>query len=51
MIIKEVAYKGDSNFNLFFVGRCLIGGSKLRGGADHFLVYNNGVEIRFDIVI
>ena len=31
--LKEILYKGDSNFNLFLVGRCLVDGWKLNGDA------------------
>ena len=49
--LKEVSYKGDSNFNLFLVGRCLIDGWKLSGDAGHVQLSKGGVEIKFDVVI
>ena len=49
--LKDVSYKGDSNFNLFSVGRCLIDGWKLSRDTDHVLLSRNGVEFKFDIVI
>ena len=51
VIVKEVSYKGDGNFNLFSVGRCLIISWKVSGDADCVLLSKNGVETRFDIVI
>ena len=49
--VKDVSYRGDSNFNLFSVGKCLINGWKLSRDADHVMLSRNGVEMRFDIVI
>ena len=49
--IKEVSYKGDSNFNLFLVGRCLVDGWKLSGDADHIEVSKDGIKIKFNIMI
>ena len=43
--------RGDSNFNLFAVGRCLINGWKLSRDNNHVIVSKDGLEIRFDIVI
>ena len=48
---KEVLYKGDSNFNLFLVGICLIDDWKLSGDAGHIQLSKGGVDIKFDIVI
>ena len=50
-MVKGVSYKGDSNFNLFTVGRCLINGWKLSGDVDHIVVSKGGIEIKFDVVI
>ena len=49
--LKEVSYKGDSNFNFFSVGRCLVDGWKLSGDADYVHLSKGGVDIKFDIVI
>ena len=49
--LKEVSYKGDSNFNLFLVGRCLIDGWKLSGNTDYVQLSKGEVEIKFNIII
>ena len=49
--LKEVSYKGDSNLNLFLVGRCLIDGWKLSGDTGHVQLSKGGVENKFGIVI
>ena len=49
--LKEVSYKGASNFNLFLVGRCLVNGWKLSGDGGYVQLSKGGVDIKFDIVI
>ena len=49
--MKEVSYKGDSNFKLFAVFRCLVDGWKLSRDADHVLMSKCVIKIKFGIVI
>jgi hypothetical protein len=49
--VTEVSYKGDSNFNLFAVGRWLVDRWTLSGDTDHITVLKDSMVIKFNIVI
>ena len=49
--LREVSYKGDSNFSLFSVCRCMIDGWKLSGDTNYIQLSKGGVDIKFTTVV